>query len=153
MNKYKVLFDKKVDKYGQTAILHKFINGIRCPCYDEDTGYCDPQWHRDHPEAPECNDEGYLQGINEQIILKAFIFPANDLNKSTVDEVVLASLGQLSKDDYIYVGKSDVSIFNLKDTDYLEYDNKRWRIKNPDNYKIGDDDISFVAKLELLGDV
>lgn len=153
MNKYKDLFDKTVNKYGQTAILHKYSPGNRCPCYDESTGYGDPQWHRDNPEAPQCNDEGYLDGTNEQTSLKAFVFPVDDLNKSTVDEVVLASLGQLSKDDYIYVGKSDVDIFNLKDTDYLVFDNKRWKIKNPDSYKIGDDNIAFVSKLEFLGDV
>ncbi|QZY56705.1 hypothetical protein [Crassaminicella profunda] len=153
MNKFKRIFDKKVNKYGQSAILHKYTPGERCPCYDKDTGYCDPQWHRDHPNAPACNEEGYLEGTSEQVNLKAFIFPVDNLNKATVDEVVLASLGQLSKDDYIYVGKSDVDIFNLNDTDYLEYDNRRWKIKSPDNYKIGDGNIAFVTKLELLGNV
>lgn len=153
MSKFKRIFDKKVDRYGQSAILHKYSPGVRCPCYDESTGYCDPQWHRDNPDALECNEEGYLDGINEQIPLKAFVFPVDDLNKTTVDEVVLASLGKLNKDDYIYVGKADVDILNLKDIDYLEYDNRKWRLNNPDNYKIGDYNLAFVAKLKLIGDI
>lgn len=152
MSKYKIIFDKKVDKYGQSAILHEYIPGTRCPCYDESTGYGDPQWHRDNPTEPDCNEEGYLDGTNNPISLKAFIFPVDDLSKTTVEEVVLASLGQLNKDDYIYLGKSDFNILNLKDTDYLEFDSKRWKVNNPDNYKISDENIAFVAKLELLGD-
>ncbi|WP_432400955.1 hypothetical protein [Wukongibacter sp. M2B1] len=154
MANYKKIFDKKIDKYGQSAILHKYIPGTRCTCYDESTGYCDPQWHRDNPTEPECNEEGYLDGSTEQTPLKAFIFPSSDLNRKLVDEVVLSSIGKIDKDDYIYVGKSDVDIFNLDiDIDYLEHNNKKWQIINPDSYKIGDIDIIYIAKLKLLGDV
>jgi len=152
-NRYKRIFDKKTDRYGQSATLYKYLAGERCPCYDPSTGYGDPEWHRQNPEAPECDDECYISRGDEEIPLKAFIFPATDISKKGLEEIVLTAIGQLQRDDYVYIGKSDVDIFNLSERDYLVYKGRQWRIKNPDVYKIGDVDLTYVARLELIGEV
>lgn len=150
--KYKKIFDKRTDKYGQSATLHIYPQGKRCPCYDPNTGYGDPEWHRQNPTVPDCDDECYINRGEKEIPLKAFIFPADSIGNKSVEEIVLAAIGQVKKDDYVYVGKSDVDIFNLSENDYLVYKNKRWKIKNPDVYKIGDVDLTYVALLELIGE-
>lgn len=150
--KYKKIFDKRTDKYGQSATLHIYSHGERCPCYDPNTGYGDPEWHRQNPTAPDCDDECYINRGKKEIPLKAFIFPADSIGNKSMEEIVLAAIGQVKKDDYVYVGKSDVEIFNLSENDYLVYKNKRWKIKNPDVYKIGDVDLTYVALLELIGE-
>lgn len=149
--KYKRIFDKRTDKYGQSATLHTYSPGERCPCYNPDTGYGDPRWHRENPLEPDCDDECYINRGEKDISLKAFIFPASDIGKKGFEEIVLAAIGQVRKDDYVYIGKSDVDIFNLSEKDYLIYKNKRWKIKNPDVYKIGDVSLTYVALLELMG--
>lgn len=150
--KYKRIFDNKTDKYGQSAILHTYSPGERCPCYDESTGYGDPEWHRQNPLEPDCDDECYINRGEKDIPLKAFIFPASSITQKGLEEIILTAIGQVQRDDYVYVGKSDVDIFNLSEKDYLVYKNKRWKIKNPDVYKIGDVDLTYVARLELIGE-
>ncbi|MGJ0848448.1 hypothetical protein ACR77J_17295 [Tissierella praeacuta] len=150
--KYKRIFDKKTDKHGQSATLHIHPIGERCPCYNPNTGYGDPEYHRKNPTAPDCDDECYINRREKDVSLKAFIFPASDISKKGFEEIVLAAIGQVHKDDYVYVGKSDVDIFNLSERDYLVYKNKRWKIKNPDVYKIGDVSLTYVALLELIGE-
>lgn len=150
--KYKRIFDKKTDRYGQSSILHTYSPGERCPCYNTTTGYGDPKWHRDNPLSIDCDDECYINRGKQDIYLKAFIFPASDVGKKGFEEVVLAAIGQVKKDDYVYIGKSDVDIFNLSEKDYLVYKNKRWKIKNPDVYKIGDVSLTYIALLELIGE-
>lgn len=150
--KYKRIFDKKTDRHGQSATLHIYSPGGKCPCYNPSTGYGDPKWHRNNPEAIDCDDECYIHRDEEDISLKAFIFPASDVSKNGFEEVVLAAIGQVYKDGYVYIGKSDTDIFNLSERDYLVYKNKRWKIKNPDIYKIGDVSLTYVSLLELIGD-
>ena len=150
--KYKRIFDKKADRNGQSAALNIYSLGERCSCYDSSTGYGNPEWHRKNPLEPDCDDECYINRGSEQIPLKAFIYPASDVSKKGFEEMVLAAIGQIQKDDYAYVGKSDVDIFNLSEKDYLVYKNKRWKIKNPDVYKIGDISLAYVALLELIGE-
>ncbi|WP_353096311.1 hypothetical protein [Tissierella praeacuta] len=150
--RYKRIFDKKADKYGQSATLHIHPIGERCPCYDESTGYGNPEWHRKNPDAINCDDECYINRGEKDISIKAFILPSSDVGKKGFEEIVLAAIGQIKKDDYAYIGKSDVNIFNLSEKDYLVYENKRWKIKNPDVYKIGDISLTYVALLELIGE-
>lgn len=151
-SKYKRIFDKKTDRYGQSAALNIHSPGVRCPCYNPNTGYGDPEWHRQNPEAIDCDNECYINRGKESIALKAFIFPSSDIGRRGFEEEILAAIGQITKDDYVYVGKSDVDIFNLSENDYLVYKDKRWRIKNPDVYKIGDIELTYVALLELVGE-
>lgn len=150
--KYKKIFDKRTDRYGQSATLHTYSSGEKCPCYNESTGYGNPDWHRQNPTAVDCDDECYIDRGEEDIPLKAFIYPSSDIGKKGFEEVVLAAIGQVNKDDYIYIGKSDIDIFNLSEKDYLVYKDKRWKLKNPDVYKIGDISLTYVALLELVGE-
>jgi hypothetical protein len=152
MSQYKRIFDKNVVKHGQSAILYKSSNGERCPCFNEETGYGDPEYHRMNPLAPPCNDDGYINALQNPSELRAFIFPASDITRNGMEEVVLATIGQVRNDDYVYIGKSDIDIFHLGDSDYLEFDEQRWRIKNPDKYKHQNVELMYVARLELLGD-
>ena len=150
MSKYKRILDKKMDKHGQSAVFHRYTPGQRCPCYDEESGYCDPKWHRDNPTAPQCNEEGYLAGINETLPIKAFIFPDSDFNRKDFSEEMFSAIGKTLDDEYIYVGKSD---FELKqsETDYIEYYGKRFEVKTGDIYRVGDDPIACIAKLKPVG--
>ena len=150
--KYKRIFDKKTNRYGQSATLKIHAIGERCPCYNSNTGYGDPKWHRENPLSVDCDDECYIHREEDYVALKAFIFPSSDISKKGFEEIVLAAVGQVKKDDYIYIGKSDVDIFNLSEEDYLVYKNKRWKVKNPDVYKIGDISLTYVAVLELIGE-
>lgn len=149
-SKYKRILDKKINRYGQSATLHTSNLGTRCPCFDASTGYGDLHWHIKNPTAPECDEEGYIGSSNMDIPLKAFILPASDVSSKGVEELILSSIGQIRQDEYVYIGKSDTDIFNLKETDYLTYNNQKWKIKNPDVYKIGDISIVYVARLSLL---
>lgn len=149
--KAKRIFDKKINKYGQSAILHKTLQGQRCPCFDIEIGYCNPKWHRDNPQAPQCDEEGYIDAEEKEIPLKAFILPKSDLDRKVVEEAILSQIGILDKDDYMYIGKMDIDILNLRDTDYLIYESKRWKILSPDSYKLGDIAIVYVARLKPLG--
>ncbi|WFD12462.1 hypothetical protein [Tepidibacter hydrothermalis] len=149
--KAKRIFDKNINRYGQSTILHKASKGQRCPCFNQNTGYCNPQWHRDNPKAPECDEEGYIDAGFEDIEVKAFILPKSDLDRKVINEAVLSQIGILDKDDYMYIGKTDIDILNLSNTDYLIYENKRWQILSPDTYKLGDISIVYVARLKPLG--
>ena len=149
--KYKRMFDNKTNIHGQSCTLVKHKEGNRCPCYNGETGYGDRYWHISNPDEPECDDNCYLAAEEVREDLYAFIFPADSIGDKALREIVLAAIGEIKKDDYVYVGKSDTDIFNLsKETDYLIYNNQKWRVLNPDLYKLGDIELAYVALLELI---
>jgi hypothetical protein len=50
-------------------------NDIRpCPCVTPE-GFRDPLWHLANPDAPECNNAGYITGGTDYIV-NGFILPA-----------------------------------------------------------------------------
>lgn len=152
--KYKKRFDYKTDIHGQSFKIYKSSKEQRCPCYNPETGYGSLHWHRDNPKAPECDDNCYLSSSIEIIKDKAFIFPADAVGDKNLREIILAAIGEVHSDNYVYVGKSDLNIFDMdKTTDYLVFKNKKWKLLNPDIYMVGDIHLAYIALLEFIGEV
>lgn len=148
--KYKKKLDAKINMHGQSFTIVRNSPGERCPCYNVENGYGNLEWHRHNPKEPECDTNCYLESKIIKLKDKAFIIPAKAMD-STTAELILTTIGNIKKDDYIYIGKSDVDIFTLKkDIDYLIYNNRKWVLLNPDIYKIGDVDLVYIAILSLI---
>lgn len=151
--KYKKKFDYKLNNHGQSCTIVKKEHGKRCPCYNKETGYGDLIWHTKHPEEPECNDNCFLESIDIEENIKAFIIPSKYAGENAQLELVLTAIGEIHKDDYIYISNADTDIFSLdKDTDYIIYNNQKWLVLNPDVYRIGDVELVYMAILRLIGD-
>ncbi len=145
---YQSRFTKIINKYGQDVILYRHTDGERCPGYDESTGYCDPQYHRDNPDEPQCNEDSYINTSATQTPYKAFIQPLRALSKRE-PELYNTLIGKAKDDDYVYMGPSSIDIRNLLETDYLVYDGREFIITNPDENMISNQIIFYFGTLEL----
>lgn len=145
-------FNRKVEKYGQSFVLWQQGNTTLCPGFNSETGYCDPQYHRDNPLSQACNEAGYVEGAPVKTLGKAMIQPigANSLSDRGRDlEKVLSAVGKVHQDDHLYMGRSDIGLSSLKDSDYLEYSGRNFEVLNPDPIKIGDETVYVLALLRL----
>jgi hypothetical protein len=145
-------FNRVVEKHGQSFVIYKQGNTTPCPGFISETGYCDPQYHRDNPTATQCNEAGYIEEAPTEIAGKAFIQPfgANSISSQDKDlEKRLSSVGEMQKDDQLYIGRSDIDVFSLKESDYLSHDARLFDVLNPDSIKIGDQHVYTLALLRL----
>jgi hypothetical protein len=145
-------FNRVVDKHGQSFVIYKQGNTTRCPGFNSETGYCDPQYHRDNPTEPQCNEAGYVEEEPTQISDRAFIQPIGATSTSSRSndlEKVLERVGEILVDDHLYIGKSDIDIFSLSKSDFLEHDGRNFDVLSPDSIEVGIEKVYSLALLRL----
>lgn len=59
LSKNRSAFERLVQKKGADVHWHREIGGNICPCVTPE-GFRDPEWHRQNPSAPVCNNDGRL---------------------------------------------------------------------------------------------
>ncbi len=146
-----VRLNKLFSKYGQDITLVRSSEGAICPGYEPSNGYCDPQYHRNHPEVPQCDKDGHINAVEQRLDYKAFVQPLSAYAKLD-PELYRTLIGKVKADTYVYLGPAEHDIRNLKESEYGIYDGRAYRFTNPDEYMIGNQIAFFFATLELIED-
>lgn len=116
--------DRLFKTKGAPVLLHKEGDLVPCPCRTPE-GYRDPMWHKAHPEAPECNAEGYLDYSIETIV-KGFVQPAFYGGRNVN---ITQPFGEIRNDDHIAMlplttpAGTELDFTDWTDTgaDYIEF--------------------------------
>lgn len=121
---------------GSDAVFHREGGGTPCPCLSPE-GYRSPQWHKDHPLEPVCNEAGQLAVVS-QFGVKAFIQPAQSAAvRRLTSEYVDALFGEVRSDDHLGIFPLEWGSYTLDfedwsqaGEDFILYDGKRYLVVN-----------------------
>jgi hypothetical protein len=96
-------FENLLLKHGSDAIYHREETGEACPCRTPE-GYRDPIWHLANPNAPECNEAGFLITDPTHLPVKAFIQPIQSTRATRLStEYLVQMFGEIEADDHLGV--------------------------------------------------
>lgn len=90
-----------ITQMGSDVIYHREGVGTNCPCRSAE-GFRDPTWHHENPDAPVCNEQGFLAAPVTEFQVKASIQPAlpqRGLNRAA--QRVNDLLGSVEQDDHV----------------------------------------------------
>lgn len=153
MNEWIEMWQQGIDEEGVTAVIVQKSPGLRCPCYNQATGYGSPLWHITNPAEIQCDDECFLGSIENRTSIKCFMIPKQSISTNNTDQFILDIIGKIEKYDYIYAGPNNFDIKMLGADDYIEYTGMKFRIKNADRYDIREEPLAYIAVLELIQNV
>jgi hypothetical protein len=91
-------FNDQLQRMGSDVIFHHEEPGEECPCRTPE-GFRDPTWHRNHLDATVCNEQGYLNPVVTEYIVKAMIQPAISRPRSRGVQLADDTFGSLDRDD------------------------------------------------------
>lgn len=127
-----------LDTMGSDVIYHREEGGTPCPCLTPE-GFRDPEWHRDNPLAPVCNEDGLLPATVTNVTVKASVQPATIGLRGRAGERINALLGEVERDDHfgIFPVTSngitlDFHAFGDVGDDFIVYDNRRYIVVSAD---------------------
>lgn len=83
---------------GALVTIHREGHTTVCPCLTPE-GFRDPIWHLNNPDAPVCNDRGYLPAPIETTI-KGFVQPTFAMRRIG-NQVIEEAFGEIQIDDHI----------------------------------------------------
>lgn len=123
-------FFDMLTRMGTDVLYHREDGGTECPCRTFE-GFRDPQWHVDNPDAPVCNEQGFLTDPIE-FTVKASIQPFRRRGNIPAQRAD-ANLQDVRQDDKFGIfpvtwnGHTlDFSGFSEAGEDYIIYDNCRY---------------------------
>lgn len=130
-------FVAMLNTMGSDVIYHREDNGVDCPCKTPE-GFRDPQWHRDNPTEPNCNEQGFITFVTVDALVKGSVQPPR-MRGNRGAERVNELLGEVRKDDRIGIFPCNWNglVLNFKDwsdagEDYIIYDNNRYLVVEAD---------------------
>lgn len=144
--------------HGSDVTYHRETGGDPCPCLTPE-GFRDPEWHLDHPTAPVCNEQGRINVVVNNWVVKAAVQPAQSRSFSRQAERVDALLGDVQQDDHIGIfpvtwggNTLDFSSFDEGGDDYIVYDGRRFVVVAADKVPDidGDPDHHWELGLRLV---
>lgn len=123
---------------GSDVTYHRESGGVECPCRTPE-GFRDPQWHKDNPLPPVCNEEGMLPGVVTNALVKASVQPATIGLRGRAAERANALLGDVQRDDHFGIfpvtwGGTTLDFEGFGDAgdDYILYDGRRFLVVSSD---------------------
>lgn len=132
---------KQIEKRGNTLTARIESGGDTCPCREPRTGYSNPQYHRDNPTAPICNEAGLINAVVEDITFKGFVLPVDEEH-----ERKFSALGAIQKDDQTLFYSGGV---NLEGATFVQYAGRHYDVRNGDEYRIADTVVVRVGLMRL----
>jgi len=122
---------------GSDAVFHREDGGADCPCLSPE-GYRNPQWHKDHPGSPVCNEVGQLPGVVNAFAIKGFVQPAQSAAvRRLTTEYINAMFGEVRTDDHLGIfplewsGHTlDFEDWSQAGEDFVMYEGKRYLVVN-----------------------
>ena len=130
-------FTKLLQANAQTATFHREEAGTPCPCRTPE-GFRDPLWHEAHPGSPVCNEKGLLSSTVTNVVVKAFIQPAQASHgtRLSADDVEML-FGEVIHHDHLGIFPLDwnSTTLNFYDwspagEDYIVFDGRRFTVVN-----------------------
>lgn len=156
MTKTIAQFNSLLETMGSDIVFHREDGGTPCPCRTPE-GFRDPSWHVANPDAPVCNEQGYLTTATE-FIVKGSIQPAQTSNRRT-SQRASDLLGDVQVDDKVAIlpcswgGQVvDLAHWGEAGEDFLLYDGNRYTVVAADKVPDVDGDPShhWEAGVRLL---
>lgn len=125
----KASFERLVSRHGSSVVFHREDIGTPCPCRTPE-GYRDPQWHKDNPAAPVCNEQGLLPTSVTNLPLKAFMQPVQGIRNP---QIALNLFGEVFAGDHIGIFpvewgglEIDFEDWAASGEDYITYNGHRY---------------------------
>ena len=153
-------FHANLAQYGSDIVFHREEGGSPCPCRTVE-GYRSPEWHYDNPSEPVCNEDGFLDPIVTNYLVKGHCQPvqAGAVRRLTT-EVMHELWGEVQMDDHLgffpceWAGQTiNFDGFSDSGSDYILYDNRRFTVvsvnKIPDPLD-GDPNHHYEVGLRLI---
>jgi hypothetical protein len=151
--------------HGSDFIYHRDESWYPCPCRTIQ-GFRDPIWHIKNPDAPVCNENGFLSDplVISDFHAKGFIQPVQSgaVRRLTTEQIIQL-YGEIQTDDHIalvpceWQGKAlDFTNWGLATEDWLEYNARRFTVVNSNLIPDPADGNPFhhwEVGLRLIGDV
>lgn len=126
---------------------HRDDSLVPCPCRTPE-GFRDPIWHDAHPEAPVCNENGYLPGGDSvTATVKGFVQPIQSTRATRLQtELLIQMFGEIQSDDHLGIFPMDWNGVDLNFTswsgsgeDYLIYNGRKFTVVNVNTIPDPDD--------------
>jgi hypothetical protein len=125
-------FHRMLEMMGSDVTFHREEGGVPCPCRTPE-GFRDPAWHRANPTEPVCNEQGFINIVVTEAIVKAAVQPATGGQRRLVNERADVLLGDVQRDDRIGIfpvewnGTTlDFDDWSEAGEDYILHDGKRY---------------------------
>lgn len=125
-------FHSLLERAGSDVVVHRESQTDPCPCRTSD-GFRDPTWHVNHPDAPVCNERGFLATVTE-FAVKGSVQPAQT-GYTRLAQRANELLGDVRRDDRFAVipcewGGNEVDLSNWSDAgdEFLLYDELRYTV-------------------------
>jgi hypothetical protein len=139
-------FHKLLQHKASDVIFHRDSSTTACPCRTPE-GNRDPIWHLQHPNAPMCNEAGFLPDNPIHMEVKAFCQPIQSTRATRLtEEYVLQMFGEVHQDDHLGIfpcqwGGQTVNFDNwgASGQDYIVYAGKRFTVVNMNTIPDPDD--------------
>lgn len=150
-------FHAILEGMGSDVTFHREEGGIACPCRTPE-GFRDPAWHRANPLAPICNEQGFINIVVTEALVKASVQPAVS-GIRRFNERANELLGEIERDDMlgIFPCEWDGTVIDFTDwseagEDYVLYDGHRYVAVSADKVPDvdGDPDHHWEVGLRLV---
>lgn len=112
---------------------------IPCPCRTPE-GNRDPAWHKAHPTAQICTEDGMLYDPNKSVdmIVKAFMQPIQSTRATRLETEILSALfGEIQADDHLGIypvewngTRLEFREWGRSGEDFVEYNGDRYIVVN-----------------------
>jgi hypothetical protein len=123
-------------RMGSDVTYHREEGGTPCPCRTPE-GFRDPAWHRAHPTAPICNEQGFLT-VAVEFAFKGMVQPALSVY-SRGSQRANDLLGDIQRDDRLGIfpcawGGNTLNFEGWSEAgeDFIVYDGHRYSIVSAD---------------------
>lgn len=130
-------FNSMLESMGSDVTYHRESGGEPCPCLTPE-GFRDPAWHKANPEQPVCNEQGVINQVILDAIVKASVQPVRSLRRQEAERVI-ELVGEVQSDDQLGVfpvtwNGTVLNFFDWDDSgaNYVEYDGRRFLSVNAD---------------------
>lgn len=130
-----------VAQHGSPVIFHRESADamVACPCRTPE-GYRDPEWHDAHPEAPLCNERGFLPGPGgiTNLPIKGFVQPIQSTRATRLStEFTQVMFGTVEADDHLGIFPEswqgtalDFNDWSQSGDEYVRYNGRNFMVVN-----------------------
>lgn len=122
-----------LQEIGTDVLYHREQGGTPCPCRTPE-GFRDPAYHHINPLEPECNEQGFLDAVTQNFIVKASIQGALT-RYFRMAQRPERDFGWIERDDKIgifpitWAGNTlDFKRWSDGGEDFVEYDDDRYTV-------------------------
>lgn len=126
-----------LNQHGSVVEFHRADSVTICPCVTPE-GFRDPEWHDAHPEAPVCDERGFLHDPSKttDLLVKGFVQPSQSTRATRMSPEYLQQMfGEIQMGDHIGIFPTEWkgTTLNFYDwsqsgEDYVKYNDRFYMI-------------------------